>query len=185
MLLPTNDLDRAVLDLGAVLEGLVDQRFEILLVTREADALADLRVRAPGLPFRVVDGESVADGAAAASFDVVFVAARDGKFDVRQLNHLMDEIDKGADVAVGYRPRRWDGLLRQVQRWGWDVQINLDCAFALVRSGVWRDCGAANWFACAEIVACARRYGFRVREVPVAPRRPTLGAPAAVNSWAA
>lgn len=165
VLLPAAELERAVLDLGAVLEGLVERRFEILLVTRDREALADLRVRAPALPFRVVEGDSIADGTAAAAFDLVFLAARDGQFDVRELNHLLDGIEQGADIAVGYRRRRLDAVVRQVQRWGWPAE--LDYAFALVRGSVWRECGATNCTSWSSLVTCARRNGNSVVELPV------------------
>src|SRR4051812_43172186 len=114
VLLPVDDLDSAVLDLAAVLEGLVADRFEIIVVGSAAThTVEDLRARAHALPVRVVKGETLSDGCAAACYDLLFVGARDGQFDVRELNHLMDAIEQGADVAAGYRPRRRDPLVRQ------------------------------------------------------------------------
>ena len=77
---------------------------------------------------RVVNGATIADGCDAASYDLIFVAAPDGQFDVRELNHLLDAIEDGADVAVGYRPRRTDVLVRRLQRWGWNLDV--DCAYS-------------------------------------------------------
>ena len=52
VLLPRDDLESAVLDLAAVLEGLVADRFEILLITPEPPFASNLQARAPGLPLR-------------------------------------------------------------------------------------------------------------------------------------
>jgi hypothetical protein len=163
VLLPSIDLERAALDLVAVLEGLVDSRFEILLVDSEPELALNLQAR--GLPVRVVD-----DATHAARYDLIFAAVQDGQFDVRELNHLMDAIDDGADVAAGYRPGRMDALVRAFQRWGW--RLDVDCAFVLVRLCVWRSLQKS---CCAELVAAARRSGHRVTEVPVSHRRPTIG----------
>jgi hypothetical protein len=163
VLLPGDDLETAVLDLAAVLEGLVGHRFEILLVSPSGDALVELQARAPGLPIRAVDDTSVVP-----AYDLIFVAARDGQFDVRELNHLYDAIERGADVAAGYRPRRTDGLVRAFQRWGWGVDV--DYAYELVRRDVWLDVRAYG----TELLGKARRLGYRVSEVPVSHRRPTL-----------
>jgi hypothetical protein len=117
VLLPGADLESAVLDLVAVLEGLVGDRFEILLVSGEQTPdVASLRARGRGLPLRLVQGATVGDGCDAARYELIFVAAQDGQFDVRELNHLLDAMEKGADVAAGYRPRRTDMLVRRLQR---------------------------------------------------------------------
>ena len=176
MLVPCADLDSAVLDLAAVLEGLVADQFEIILVTNgEAVAVAELQARAPSLPLRVVESDRLSDGCDGARFDLLFVAATDGQFDVRELNHVLDGVESGADVAVGYRPRRSDAIVRRFQRWGWKVDV--DCAFGLIRREVWQALRAADLVTscCGEILANVRRLGYRIAEVPVSHRRPTLG----------
>lgn len=179
VLLPGDDLDTAILDLAAVLAGLVGDQFEILLVAGVgAPDVTDLYARAPGLPLRVIEGQSAADGCEAANFDLIFLAAPDGEFDVRELNHLLEAIEKGADIAAGYRPRRADALVRQLQRWGW--KIDVDCAFELIRREVWQRLKQEGRLTscCAELLANVRRLGFRVSEVRVSHRRRSLGAPA-------
>jgi hypothetical protein len=176
VVLPGHDLDGAILDLAAVLEGLVADHFEIILVCSDTPSeVADVRARAPQLPLRVVEGTSVADGCDAARYELIFVAAGDGQFDVRELNHMLDAVELGADVAVGYRPGRMDGLVRRFQRWGW--RVGLDCAFSLFRREVWHTLKPRGFTGacCAELLAQARRCGFRVTEVPVSPRRPRIG----------
>jgi hypothetical protein len=188
VLAPCNDLDTAVLDLAAVLSGLVADRFEIIVVSAETPrAVEELRARTPHLPLRVVAGSAIADGCDAAQFELIFVAAGDGQFDVRELNHLFDAVEHGADVAIGYRPRRADGLLRRFQRWGFNVGAGLDCAFSLLRREVWaavRPTLRQSW-CCADLLASVKRHGHEVTEVAVSPRRPTIGLPVSASSRAA
>jgi hypothetical protein len=186
VLLPGEDLDSAVLDLVAVLEGLVGRNFEILLVAGDcAPDVSGLRQRGRGLPLRVVRGTTLADGCDAASYELIFVAAQDGQFDVRELNHLLDAIESGADVAVGYRPRPTDGLVRRLHRWGWNV--DLDCAYALIRQSVWQRLKqeGQQTACCTELLASVRRLRCKVSEVPVSHHRPTLGAPETTSRRAA
>jgi hypothetical protein len=178
VLLPGDELYSAVLDHVAVLEGLVGDRFEILLVADDhAPDVADVAARARGLPLRVIHGSTTADGCDAARYELICFGAPDGQFDVRELNHLLEAIEHGADVAAGYRPRRTDVLVRQFQRWGWN--LDLDCAFELMHREVWQRLKfeGQQTSCCAELAANARRLGFHVVEVPVSHRRPTIGAP--------
>jgi hypothetical protein len=174
-MLPGEELDSAILDLAAVLEGLSGDQFEILLVGDAQAAADDVLARAPGLPLHVIDGKSIASGCDAALYDLIFVGTSDGQFDVRELNHLLEAIEHGADVAAGYRPRRMDAIVRQFQRFGWKVDV--DCAFVLLRRNVWNDVAAPQQkeWCCAEVLANARRRGYHVVEVPVSHRRPTIG----------
>ncbi len=181
-------LDSAVLELAAVLEGLVPSAFEIIVVAdgrarRTHTVSEDLRVRAPGLPLRIVDGDGIAAGCDAAEYDLVFLSAADGRFDVRELNHLLDAIEHGADVATGYRPRRTDGILRQLQRWGWNVQV--DCAFSLFGRRILRELDGRGRGSCANLLSAVRRLGYSVAEVPLRHRRPTLGTAVSAISRAA
>ena len=175
----SDGLDRAVLDLVAVLDGLVPQSFEIIVIG-DAVSTSELRARAPRLPVRTIGADDSADPV----YDLVFVAARDGQFDVRELNHLLDAVERGADVATGYRPRRMDAIVRRLQRWGCNVDV--DCAFALLRRGVWqRLVSETKTYVCAELSSRARRLGCEVADVPVSQRRPSLGVVASAGIRAA
>jgi hypothetical protein len=177
-----------VLDLAAVLSGLVADRFEIIVVSQKTPkAVEDLRARTPQLPLRVIEGSAIADGCDAAQFELIFVAAGDGQFDVRELNHLFEAVEQGADVAIGYRPRRADGLLRRFQRWGFNIGVSLDCAFSLLRRDVWAAVSPTlrQSSCCADLLASVKRHGHQVAEVAVSPRRPTIGLPLSANSRAA
>jgi hypothetical protein len=174
-----------VLDLAAVLQGLVSANFEIIVVgessPRLGEALAGLRATAPGLPLRRIEGKSIADGCDAAIYDLVFVCAPDGQFDVRELNHLLEAVEAGADIAIGYRPRRTDRLVRQLQRLGW--QIDVDCAFGLFRRSICNE--LRRYSSSSGLLWRVRHLGRPVAEMPVLNRRPTIGTPAPAESRAA
>jgi hypothetical protein len=183
VLMSAAGLDSTVLDLAAVLEGLVSNQFEIIVVSNRDQAVEfnDLRARAPGLPLRAVEGDSLAAGCDVARYGLIFLSATNGQFDVRQLNHLLEEIDRGADVAAGYRPRASDGIVRRLHRWGWP--IDLDCACNLFRRAIWLALGSNvslhTRAECADFLSKIRRSGYRVAEVPVRQRRATAAASAA------
>jgi glycosyltransferase involved in cell wall biosynthesis len=194
------ELEGAVLDLAAVLDGLVSTNFEIIVVDvspagRSPEALAGLRVHSPDLPLRILEGDYVGHAAAlaagfdAASYDLILVATTDGQFDVRESNHLLEAVEHGADMAIGYRARRADGVVRQFQGWGWNVLVRLvfgktgrdvDCPVRLFRKAVWQHLGIEPRGPVpifnAELLVRARRLGFQVVEVPITHRRPRSGA---------
>jgi hypothetical protein len=183
VLAAADDLAPVVLDLAAVLQGLVDHRFEIILVTRDSRPAS-----LPGVPVRVLQGVTLAEACDLARFDLLLLTARDGQFDLRELNHLFDAIQAGADVAAGYRPRRRDALVRQFQRFGWNLDV--DCAFQLVRRAAWRDLEQRHgrlpaWPSCSELLSRLRGLSYRLTELPVSHRRPTLGAPTSATPRAA
>jgi glycosyltransferase involved in cell wall biosynthesis len=192
-------LEGDVLDLAAVLDGLVYDNFEIILVKaatacRLSETLAELRARHPDLPVRLLDGEHVGQAAAwaagfeAAAYDLIFVTTADGQFEVRESNHLLEAIERGADLAIGYRAPRADGLVRRVEGWGWNVLVRLlfgrtardvDCPVRLFRRSVWqrldmRTCGPTPIFN-AEFLVRARRLRLQVAEVPLSHKRPRSG----------
>jgi cellulose synthase/poly-beta-1,6-N-acetylglucosamine synthase-like glycosyltransferase len=172
------DLHGAILDLAAVLDGLVYDNFEIIVVEDQAssawtsDILAGLLARCPKLPLRVLEqqhtnrADALAAGFEAARYDLIFVTAADGQFDVRELNHLLEAIEHGAELAIGYRARRrwsWHTLTR----WFWGRQLhNLDCAFSLARRAVWQGVGPLS----ARLSTDARLQGFRVAHIRVSDR---------------
>jgi hypothetical protein len=150
-----------------------------------------MAVRAPKMPLRVLpDGSpdrasALAAAFDASSFDLLFVTTADGQFNVCELNHLLEAIECGADLALGYRPARADGLLHRLDGWLRNIAVNvaygqttrdLDCDFKLFRRVVWERLhpklrpprGRFN----AELVVGARRLGFTAQEVPVSHRRP-------------
>ena len=192
------ELDAAVLDLAAVLDGLVFDNFEIVVVEatpsqRIADVVAELRVRFPNLPLRLLEGHFPDQAAAlsaafgTAAYDLIFVTSADGQYDVSELNHLLEGIEHGADLVIGYRSKRADSFARRLDGWGWNLLINLvfgqtardvNCAFKLFRQNVWQRVnmparGPATFY--AELLVRARNLGFQVVEVPVTHHRAADG----------
>lgn len=190
------ELEGDVLDLAAVLDGLVNDKFEIIVgqvacADRVTDRLADLRVRHPDLPLRLLEGDHAgqaqawAAGIEAASYDLILVTTADGQFEVRESNHLLDAIEEGADVASGYRAHRADGFVRRLQGRAWNMLVRLlfgktgrdvDCPVRLFRRAVWlkvamHPCTPAPIFN-AEFLVRAHRQKFQVVEVPLSHRHP-------------
>jgi glycosyltransferase involved in cell wall biosynthesis len=198
------DIEAVVLDLGAVLDGLVADNFEIIVVEfgttqRTADLLADLTVRWPNLPLHILpdacaDRQSALQiGFEASAYDLLFVTTVDGQFDMSQLNRLLASVENGADLAIGYRPRRADGPLRRLDGWLRTTALNLtfgqiardaECEFKLFRRTVWerlRPQPRSLTFN-VELLLRARRSGFVIHEVAVSHRRPRQPGPPASTS---
>ena len=193
------ELEGAVLDLAAVLDGLVDGNFEIIVVDVGApphveDALAELRVRYPSLRSRlharsaVGQPTALATGFDAATYDLILAIGTNGEVDVRETNHLLEAIEHGADLVIGFRPRRADGLDRRLYGWGWNALLGLlfgrtardvNCPFKLFRTAVWQQVHVQHRDASlafnAKLLVSARQLGFQVAEVPVSHRRPRRG----------
>jgi Glycosyl transferase family 2 len=192
-------LDGAILDLAAVLDGLVNRNFEIIVVDQtqrpySAEFLGELQARCPSLPVRLLPGTYVgqepalAAGFDAAAYDMILVSGSDGDIDVREANHLLEAVEHGADLAIGYRPSRADGFVGRLCGWGWNALVSLlfgktgrdvDCPFKLFRTAVWQRVDVhprqPRPTFNAELLVRARRLGFNVAEVPVSHRRPVRG----------
>ena len=171
--------EEAVLDLAAVLDGLVPGEFEILFVDRNVEAVAALQLRMPGLPLRALDVD-IASAVSHAQYDLILLVSGQGELNVCDLNHFLDAIDSGADLAIGYRP--WS-----LERFAWSALGHLlfgktardvECPFKLFRRAVWQRTsmeppGADRWFS-TRLIVRARRLGFRVAELPVGRATPNV-----------
>ena len=169
----------AVLDLAAVLEALVGGNFEIVVTACTDGALADLRIAHPNLPLRATETDLVG-AISSAQHELVLLVDAAGTLDSYQLNHFLEAIERGADVALGYRAWRFDRL-------AWSALGHLlfgrtardvECPFKLFRLSVWRRAAMEphdmdRWFS-TRLVVRARRLGYRVVELPVQSARPTL-----------
>jgi hypothetical protein len=189
----STELAGAVLDLAAVLDGLVGDNFEIIVARvgcpggAATDHLAGLRAGHPDLPLRLLEGDHSGEvlawvaGFEAATYDLILVTTADGQFEVRESNHLMDAVDGGADVAIGYRVHRTDGFVRRMQARGWNMLVRLlfgkigrdvDCPFRLFRRAAWLKMAMhprnePTPIFNAEFLVRARRLNFQVAEVPL------------------
>jgi glycosyltransferase involved in cell wall biosynthesis len=192
--LPVHDhcarLEDAILDVAAVLDGLVGSNFELIVVDdASSDAtpalLDDLALRRAHLPLRVVRHASrrgfpsaLASGFDVARHELLFCTPADGRFDVCELNRLLDTLDEQTDLVIGYRDRHAEGIVDRLSGWSWNTLVRLlfgptgrdvECAFKLLRHEVWlmaRACSQGAAFN-TELLVKARRHGFRAREVPV------------------
>ena len=164
--------DEVVLDLVAVLDGLVGEHFEIVVIGGAADS--GLLAGHPNLPLRVLEAD-LRTAVNQANYDLLLVLSADSRLDARELNHFLEAIERGADLAVGYRPFSlarvtWSALGALL--FGKTAR-DVECPFKLFRRTVWDRTEVAasdldRWF-CTRLVVRARRLGFRVAELPINP----------------
>jgi hypothetical protein len=173
-----------VLDLAAVLDGLVGEDFEIIVADGPSDSVDHLLARFPHLPLRILDARDrdPAAGIGNAAYNLILLVSPDYAFDVRDLNHFLEAVENGADLAIGYRAHNF-------KRFAWYLLGHLlfgktardvDCPFKLFRRCVWRRTGLQprgidRWFS-TRLIVRARRLGFRVAELPVKQIPRTRGA---------
>ena len=164
--------DEAVLDLIAVLDGLVGGNFDITVVDPAPGVLDALNVSHPNLPLCQTDADLTA-AIASTQRDLVLLARGDGALDFYELNHFLEAIEHGADLAMGYRPRNVERVLWSAVGtvlFGKTAR-DVDCPFKLFRRSVWdrtsmEPHGVDRWFS-TRLVVRSRRLGFRVEELPV------------------
>ena len=138
-------------------------------------------------------GSALKTGFDSATKDLIFLTDGDKQFDLTEIARFIPEIERGADLVIGYRAPRRDPFIRLLYAKGWKVVVTLlfgytardvDCAFKLFKREVWEritvHSGGATFS--AELLVKARGCGYRIRELPVKhlPRlagRPTGGNP--------
>jgi glycosyltransferase involved in cell wall biosynthesis len=122
-------------------------------------------------------GGALRSGFEAATKKLIFFTASDNQYDPSELHRLLALMDS-ADIVTGFRGRRQDPFLRRLYAWAWNALVNLlfgylsrdiDCAFKLFRREVLREVALTSSGAMidTELLAGARRRGFRIREVAV------------------
>jgi len=144
-----------------------------------ADALAEKHetVRAVHNRPNIGYGGALRSGLAAASKRWVFFTDGDGQFDIRELPRLIELLDR-CDVAVGYRAKRADPLLRSINAWCWCTLVRLlfglkvrdiDCAFKLLPKSFIDQITLHSEGALisTELLAKAKYRGYRIAETPV------------------
>ena len=168
------------------LEGL-EADYEVIVVDdgsrdRTAEIVSGLRLENQRL--RLVShernqgyGAAVWTGFTSAEKELVFLTDGDRQFDVDELGLLLPLLD-GADLAIGYRRKRADPLIRLLNAWGWKMLVNglfgytardIDCAFKLFRRRVLDrvDVHSRGATFSAEFLIKARRFGYVIREQSV------------------
>jgi hypothetical protein len=162
----------ALLDLVAVLDGLVGGNFDITVVGTTRHAVECIQASRPNLPLRhSTDGLTAA--ISGSQRDLILLASGTGELDVYELNHFLEAIEHGADLAIGYRPMTLERAVNNALGtllFGKTAR-DVDCPFKLFRRSVWERTslephGVDRWFSMRLIVR-TRRFGFRIAEVPV------------------
>jgi glycosyltransferase involved in cell wall biosynthesis len=128
-------------------------------------------------------GAAIKTGFAAANGRYVFYTDSDNQFDILELREILPLIE-GADLVAGFRVYRFDPLPRLVVSWAYNRLVrvlfrvpvrDVDCSFKLMRRErldrlvLMSD----DFFIDTEIVARARKWNWRIKEVGVRhyPRR--------------
>jgi glycosyltransferase involved in cell wall biosynthesis len=119
-------------------------------------------------------GAAIRSGLQHARYDLVFYTDADRQFDVAELRYFLPMM-KDHDMVVGFRVYRYDSVLRSIVSWGYNQIVkvlfrvrvrDVDCSFKLMRAEV-RDklpLQTSDFFIDTEIVACARRWNFRIAQ---------------------
>lgn len=128
-------------------------------------------------------GAALKTGFAAANGKLIFYTDSDNQFDILELREILPLIE-GADLVAGFRVYRFDPLTRLVVSWVYNRLVrvlfrvpvrDVDCSFKLLR-GERLDrlvLMSDDFFIDTEIVARARKWNWRIKEVGVRhyPRR--------------
>jgi dolichol-phosphate mannosyltransferase len=107
----------------------------------------------------------------------VFYTDSDMQFDVKEVKNLLPAIED-YDIVCGFRIYRYDPLSRLFAAWGYNLLArtifrlrvrDIDCAFKLFRREVFDviQIRSKKFFVDTEILAKARRHGFKMTEIGV------------------
>jgi glycosyltransferase involved in cell wall biosynthesis len=130
-------------------------------------------------------GGALKRGFEAARMEWIFYTDGDGQFDLSQLTDLLPLL-RDYDVVTGYRSPRRDSGMRTVTGLAWTALTNallrvavrdVNCAFKLLPRGMVERLELTSDGAAfsAELLAKARRLGYRIGEAPVRHRPRTAG----------
>jgi cellulose synthase/poly-beta-1,6-N-acetylglucosamine synthase-like glycosyltransferase len=140
-------------------------------------ARADSAIRCVSHPAMRGYGVAAATGFAAATGDLVFLTAGDGRYDARQAAEFLP-LMRDADLVTGYRAPYRDSRLARIFSDGWNLLVNLlfgyvagdsACAFMVFRRSILEriPLSATGIAFNAELLIEARALGFRILERPV------------------
>ena len=122
-------------------------------------------------------GKALSDGFAAAAYSHVFFTDADLQFDMAELGGLLP-LAAGNDLVCGYRVRKKYGFGRRASSFCYNLLVRLvlrpgvrdvNCAFKLIKKEALSALRprSAGFFVSAELLARARRLGYKVAEAPV------------------
>jgi glycosyltransferase involved in cell wall biosynthesis len=102
----------------------------------------------------------------------------DGQFDFSEIENFLPQLEQ-ADLVVGYRKKRTEGLVRRTNAMAWTSLIgilfglkvrDLDCGFKVVKKKVIDKIPkleSEGAMISAELLVKAKKMGFKIAEVPV------------------
>ncbi len=183
-----DNIEKAVRNAQAALK-LIGRRYEIIIVddgstdgTREI--CDEIRKKDPSR-IRVIHhqknmgyGAALRHGFAQAKYELIFYTDSDNQFDIFELRYFLPLLDS-YDIVVGFRIFRKDNRLRKFISWGYDRIIgrllfklqmhDINCAFKLFKKKVLDqiEIESDNFFVDLELLAKARKLGFKINEVGV------------------
>jgi glycosyltransferase involved in cell wall biosynthesis len=181
------NIERAVNQATDVLDNVCDD-FEIIIVddgsrdgtSRLSDELArrDPRVKVVRHEENRGFGAALRSGIENASKDLIFYTDSDNQFDMREINRLLERLDDGVDMVVGFRIDRQDPAMRIFTAWVYNLMIrflfglrvrDVDCSFKVFRREIFdgMTIRARSGLADAEILIKAIKAGHRFCEVGV------------------
>lgn len=165
----------------------VSDDFEVILVDdgsgdrtgaiADALAAADARIRVVHHETNRGYGGALQSGFRAATKELVFYTDGDGQFDFEEIDLLLPLLEEYDGVSA-YRLNRRDPPIRKLNAWCWTVLVNLvfgtrlrdiDCAFKLFPRKLFDEIEMKSRGALidAEVLARARRLGYRIGQVGV------------------
>jgi glycosyltransferase involved in cell wall biosynthesis len=180
-----------LLDAVMTLAPRLEPDFEVIVVDDGSrDRTAELveqrrseRLRLVRHPANRGYGAALRSGLREAAGELVFFSDGDLQYDLAELTQFLAHTDR-FDVVAGYRSPRRDPVGRRVIAWVWgrlvdvlfDLRVrDIDCAFKVFRREVIEamPIESIGAFVNTEILARARRAGYRIHQVPVShrPRR--------------
>jgi glycosyltransferase involved in cell wall biosynthesis len=106
--------------------------------------------------------------------DLVFYTDADRQFDLAELGYFLPLV-ADHDLVIGFRVYRYDSVLRSIISWFYNrlVEVlfrvrvrDVDCAFKLIRREVLDriTLQSDDFFIDTEIIACARKWDFRIAQ---------------------
>jgi len=181
------NVETATRRMAEVFDSLGFREWEIIIVddgsVDRTGEIAD-RLRAEDPRIRVFHhnpnegyAKALRTGFSNSRYGLIFYTDSDNQFDVSELSNLLPLI-QDCDIVNGFRIYRFDPLTRLVLSWGFNLLVrmvfwikvrDIDCAFKLFRREVFDKVTieSKKFFVDAEVLAKARYYGFRMKEIGV------------------
>jgi glycosyltransferase involved in cell wall biosynthesis len=182
-----DNIEQAVRAVVRAAEGIDLADYEVVVVNdgssdRTAEILERLKAESPRIrpihhPANLGYADALRTGFTSARMPYVFYTDSDLQFDVREVKNLLPAIED-YDIVCGFRIYRYDPLTRLFLAWAYNLLArtifrlrvrDIDCAFKLFRREVFDaiQIRSKKFFVDTEVLAKARRHGFKMTEIGV------------------